>query len=194
MKRTAEWALAVAALILTGAFLSAVSGGGLLSPGEGFGAPRDGRYFHAGKTAPAAAGDRGCRSPGCHVGMPHARGRTQAAFRNMHMRFVECLVCHGKDSRKSWTAVHSPPENRSVGGKGSLRSRWTIAAPGPAVEPGKMHGLIGPALSCRACHSEDGYRELAGKGVRDLPAGFTNPVALRMIEEGARQWIPDTMR
>ncbi len=57
-----------------------------------------------------------------------------------------------------------------------------------------MHGLIGPALSCRACHSEEGSREIAALGVKSLPAGFSNPVALRMIEEGARQWIPDAMR
>lgn len=196
MNRAVEGALALIALILTGAFLAAVAGGGEGISWGGASATPDDRYFHAGKTPSASAEDRGCLSKGCHAAAPHAKERTQAAFRNMHARFVDCLVCHGRESRASWS-VRPPPQAPKPGaaqGGGTFRGRWTIAAPKPEIDREKMHGLIGQAVSCRACHSEQGYRELAGKGIRHLGPGFVNPVALRMIEEGAKQWIPDTMR
>lgn len=194
MKRTVEGALALAAVILTVAFLSAVSGGGAFF-GKSSREPRDGRYFHAGKLPPVSGEDRPCRSPECHAGMPHVRDRTLAAFRNMHLRFVDCLVCHGRDSRKSWSAEPPPPEpKQATGDTGPVRKRWKIASPMPGIEREKAHATLGAALSCRACHSEEGYRNITARGVKDLPAGFVNPVALRMIEEGAKQWIPDTMR
>lgn len=195
MTRTAEWALALVALVLTGGFLAGVSGGGVALFGEDPPASRDGRYFHAGKGAPVTVGDRGCRSPGCHAGMPHARDRALAAFRNMHLGFIDCLVCHGKDSRKSWIAEPAPAqEKRPSGDGGPRRKRWTIVTPTPPADREKSHGMLGAALSCRSCHSEEGAREIAAKGAKDLPGGFVNPVALRMVEEGAKQWIPDAMR
>lgn len=195
MKQAVEWTLALVALILTGAFLSAVSGAGGWFPRGDSPSARDDRYFHAGKTTPISVDARGCRSTGCHAGMPHVEDRTQAAFRNMHVAFVDCLVCHGRDSRKSWILEPPAPAPKQGGGdRGFPRKRWKLAVPTPGTDRATMHGLIGPALSCRKCHSDDGHREMSEKGIRDLPPGFNNPVALRMIEEGAKQWIPDTMR
>lgn len=194
MNRAAEWALALVAAVLLVAFLSAVAGGPALIRGTGFAATADARYFHAGKT-PAAVEDGGCGAAGCHVGMPHAKERTHAAFRNMHVRFVACLVCHGRDSRKSWSVGPPAPGHGKGARDGGLpRNRWTLSAPVPPVDREKAHRLLGPALGCRGCHSAEGYRELGAKGAAGLPAGFVDPVALRMIEEGAKQWIPDTMR
>ena len=111
----------------------------------------------------------------------------------MHLPFVDCLACHGRDARRAWVA--EPPAARTAAGGGHVGTQWRIAAPvRGAVARDKMHGLIGPALSCRACHSEEGLREIAAAGIKDLRSGFANPVPLRMIEEGAKQWIPDTMR
>ena len=61
------------------------------------------------------------------------------------------------------------------------------AAPMPGMDREKMHGSIGPALSCRACHSEQGYRDLTEKGIRDLPQGVVNQVAVRVIERAPSQ-------
>lgn len=195
MKPAVEWALALVAVILTGAFLSGVSGAGGWTLRGSSATARDDRYFHAGKTAPISVEARGCRSTGCHVGVPHAKDRTQAAFRNMHVGFIDCLVCHGRDSRKSWILEPPAPAPKQGGSDGSFpRKRGRIAVPVPEIDRERMHGLVGPALSCRRCHSDEGHREMTEKGIRDLPPGFVNPVALRMIEEGAKQWIPDTMR
>lgn len=193
MKRPVEGGLALAAVILTAAFMAGFFGWGRHAL-RGSGPPtRAGFYYHAGKAPPAHVEEGGCRAPKCHTGFPHAKVRTQAAFRNMHLRFVDCLACHAKDARKSWVA-EPLDASRADGSRGSLRTRWKIALPAPAVSGEEMHALIGPALSCRACHSEEGQSEIAAKGIKDLPAGFADPVPLRMIEEGARQWIPDTMR
>jgi hypothetical protein len=196
VKQAVERVLALVAVVLTGAFLAAVAGGEGWIPGGGATAMPDDGYFHSGKTPPASLEDDGCLSKECHPGAPHAKDRTQAAFRNMHARFIDCLVCHGTESRTSWSA-HPPPRVPKPGAAqsyGSSGRRWRIAAPTPKIDRGRMHGLIGRAVSCRACHSEQGYDDLARMGIRDLGAGFANPVALRMIEEGAKQWIPDTMR
>lgn len=192
MKRTAEWALVLLAAILAASFMAALAGWGSASIGDGSRASRDGRYFHAGKTPAASAGNAGCGASGCHAGMPHARDRAQAAFRNMHVRFVECLVCHGGASRTSWTV--EPPTPGPAADGGTARKRWKLATPGGTVDREKPHAALGASLSCRKCHSEEGRQEFAAKGVKDLPSGFVNPVALRMMEEGAKQWIPDSMR
>lgn len=191
-----ECALGVTALVLTAAFVAAVGGGGWRIRGGGAPAAPDDGYFHAGKTRPASLGDLGCVSKDCHTAVPHAKDRTQAAFRNMHAGFIDCLICHGREPRTSWSVWPPPPAPGPGAARGgvSSRGRWTIAAPKPEIDRERMHGLIGQAVSCRACHSDQGYRELAAKGIRNLGPGFVNPVALRMIEEGAKQWIPDTMR
>lgn len=193
MTRSAEWGLALAAIVLTAAFAAGVSGWGPAVFRGSVPAAATDRYYHAGKIPADRFGSDGCSAPGCHQRIPHTKVPARAAFCNMHLRFVDCLACHGKDARKTWVA--EPPGGGPMAGIGGrLRRPWRIAAPAPAVARDKIHGLIGPALSCRACHSEEGLREIAAKGIRDLPSGFANPVALRMIEEGAKQWIPDTMR
>ncbi len=193
MTRTVEWGMALAALALTAAFAAGVSGYGPAAfRGNAPAAAADG-YYHAGKIPVTDFGSDGCRAPGCHPAVPHAKIRAQAAFRNMHLRFVDCLACHGKDARESWVAG-ARPDPMTAGGDGRLRTAVRLAVRTAPVTPDKMHGLIGPALPCRACHSDEGLREMAAKGIRDLPSGFANPVPLRMIEEGAKQWIPDSMR
>lgn len=193
MKRPLEAGLALAALVMTAAFMAGVSGWGRDALRGSVAARRTERYYHAGKAPPARMEEGGCRAPKCHAGFLHAKIRTLAAFRNMHLRFVDCLACHGRDARTSWVAEPFGA-NRADDPRGSRRTRWKIALPAPAVDGDKMHAMIGPAVSCRGCHSEEGKSELAGKGIKDLPAGFADPVPLRMIEEGAKQWIPDTMR
>ncbi len=195
MRRGAEWALGLAAAVLVAAFVSAVAGGGAPATGSASDAAVAARYFHGGKSAAWPADDRGCGAAGCHAGAPHAKDRTYAPFRNMHVRFIGCLVCHGRDSRGSWTVLPVAPARKAeVRDGGPVRERWTIAAASAATGRERMHALLGGALSCRACHSAAGSREIAAKAGRELPAGFEDPVALRMIEEGAKQWIPDTMR
>ncbi|MGE5189657.1 MAG: hypothetical protein ACM3NF_06335 [Gemmatimonadota bacterium] len=196
MRRAVEWALGAVAVLLTGAYLAAVSGGAGERPaGDPPGTP-EGRYFHAGKVPAPALAEPDCLSEKCHGAVPHAKDRTEAAFRNMHVRFVDCLVCHGKESRASWVAV--PPGRRPAGqaehGGIAPRSRWRLEVRPTGIDRDRTHDSLGPALKCRACHSDEGYPRLTGLGIRDLPRGFANPVALRMIEEGAKQWIPDTMR
>ncbi len=194
MRRGAEWALGLAAALLAAAFLSAVAGGGAPAPGTLSGASTA-AYFHGGKAGAGPAGDRACGAAGCHAGLPHARDRRYAALRNMHVRFIGCLVCHGKDSPGSWTVLRVAPAKRAeLRDGGTPGERWTIAATTTATGRERLHALLGPALSCRACHSAAGSREIAAKGGKGLPGGFEDPVALRMIEEGAKQWIPDTMR
>ncbi len=195
MKRAVEGALALVAALLVGAFLlAAVGGAGWTSPRR-VGAKADPRYFHSGKTDLAPAEEVGCRAGGCHAGMPHARERAEAAFRNMHVRFVGCMVCHGRESSKTWSVGRQARgPGKGSGEDGIPRVRWTISAPTPPADRDKPHAPLGPAVACRACHSEQGYREIGARGARELPAAFADPVALRMIEGGAKQWIPDPLR
>lgn len=189
MKRAMELVLAVLAVGLAGAFLAGAIGGG--AAGD---ASRADRHFHAGKTPPQAR-EGGCRSGECHGVAPHARELTLAAFRNMHVGFVDCMACHGRNARGSWSA--KPPAQapkRAAGAGTTARERWRLAGPAAGGEGKAMHERLGAALACRACHSEEGARDIAAAGIRELPAGFANPLAAKMIEEGARQWIPDTMR
>ncbi len=193
MRRSVEWGLRLAALVLTAAIMAGVSriGPSVLRGSASPSAPD--RYYHSGKVPVPSVEKRGCRAHECHSGLPHAKVRTQAAFLNMHVGFIDCLACHGKDARKSW--VTTPPAADTKGGvSGSPGARWKIASAETAVPREKMHEQLGLALACRACHSEDGLREFAAKGIKGLSGGFANPVPLRMIEEGGKRWIPDTIQ
>ncbi|GAB4367175.1 MAG: hypothetical protein Kow00128_11410 [Deltaproteobacteria bacterium] len=136
-------------------------------------------YYHGGKTVAEPLPDPGCRSGKCHAVPPHRKG-PEAAFRNLHLSFVECAVCHEGDGGGDWHA-----DRRSDG-------RWVIRA-GAGPRPGDPHRRLGTAVRCRGCHSRGG-RDRIERGTNEtLPGGFPNPVALRMLEEGSRSWVPDGM-
>jgi hypothetical protein len=149
-------------------------------------------YFHGGKTLPGGRKDPSCQSEACHVDNPHEKNATLSAFRNMHVQFTDCLSCHGANSPNRWILT-SP----IVGGDPGLsdrrvRIRYTV----PTGKNGREghHALLVPPISCRECHSDSGRATLSAGGVTGLPAGFANPISLRMIEEGAKSWIPPDMR
>ena len=182
MRRVWEWGLLAAALLLAAAFLSSVVGW-KAGAGKGSGAAAPGNpYFHAGKAASAGTADPACQASGCHAAFPHGKDPGTAPFRNLHQGAVRCLACHGQEAQRGWTVLE---------GRGEKLGYSPPGGKGPGTDP---HALIGPPLACRKCHSESGRSELAGKGMKGLPQGFANPIALRMMEEGARRWVPDTMR
>jgi hypothetical protein len=136
--------------------------------------------FHGGKTATPLAPDPGCQSPSCHEAYPHRKDRTEAAFRNMHLEFAECLSCHGKEPESHWKG--------EPGGK-SPKIRYAREA---ATE--NPHADIVQAATCRKCHSESGRQRLREKGMTGLPPGHADPIALRMLEGGPKRWAPADIR
>ena len=148
-------------------------------------------YFHAGKTVSSEHPDPSCQSDACHAAFPHGNSPTSSAFLNMHVRFVECLSCHGVDSRNRWILKAS-----AAGQPGATGPRRGIAYPVPKGKSGDAdrHALLAAPISCRGCHSESGTAALKARGIGDLPGGFANPISLRMMEEGAKRWIPADMR
>jgi len=62
---------------------------------------------------------------------------------------------------------------------------------GGAAEP---HTLLGRPAACRACHSPAGAAALLGSGSPPPGPAFEDPVALRMIEKGAREWLPEGLK
>lgn len=177
MRRIAEAFLVI--LGLAGiAFLAA----GILGPegakgGAGGGEARQAAarsHYHSGKEPFAVEAADTCRSAKCHPGLPHRKGGAPAAFRNMHLKTADCLSCHGREPERFW-------EGRREGG------RWKLRYAGSPGGGGK-HDALGTPMSCRRCHSADGGRRLAGRGMKDLPTSFEDPVSLRMMESGARQW------
>ncbi len=137
-------------------------------------------YFHGGKDAARPAADPACQDGKCHAGLPHRKPVPESAFRNMHVAFAECLACHGKDPEGRWAPA---------GGAGGRRIRFT----GGAAAADRHEGTA-RALSCRSCHSEAGREALRRKGIQDLPNNFASPIALRMIEEKGKRWVPDEIR
>jgi len=169
----------LAAVAVVGCFFAGVAGWGFsLRVGD----PRsagDASYYHQGKTEPAAIPDPGCKSGDCHGIYPHERG-PEASFRNLHAPFVECRVCHGAVGSAAWRV------DRNRDGHWRLRNE---SVPGE----GDPHRVFGPAVRCRGCHSDTGEDSIEKMGGGALPGTFRNPVALRMLEEGSRKWIPDGM-
>jgi len=173
-----EGALSLAAVILAGTFLFGAAG---VVPGTISGrneTPFESTSYHGGKTETAPPSDGACQAPGCHDGYPHRKGTSVAVFRNMHLRRVDCLSCHGKEADRRW-AVSGAPKDPS----------WRVRYPSDGRRSGP-HAGMGPAMACRGCHSENGRAVLLERGVKELPSGFANPIALRMLEEGARRWDP----
>jgi hypothetical protein len=153
---------------------------------------RGGDYFHAGKTLPGGRTDPSCQSDSCHADHPHERNAILSAFRNMHVLFIDCLSCHGAEFRNRWVAA-GPLTGGDTGSSDSrVRIRYTV----PKGENGRNghHALLVSPIPCRECHSDSGRVTLLARGAAELPAGFANPISLRMIEEGAKSWIPPDMQ
>lgn len=146
--------------------------------GGGGGDARQGHY-HPGKTAQVFRDSAGCVSPGCHVPSPHRRQSSHAAFRNLHARHADCLVCHASGGTARVAAA------RGESGRGELRFRGAA----PPIRP-DGHPVLGQPPGCRGCHSDAGARMLKGAGLDALPSGFADPIALKMLEGGARSWNP----
>jgi len=171
--------LILSAIAVVGCFLAGIVGWRSSPGGE---APRlagEGSYYHQGKTAAAGLPDPGCKSDACHGIYPHEKG-PEAAFRNLHAPFVECRVCHGTNGLAAWRVDRNPD------GRWRLRNENVSGG-------GDPHRAFGPAVRCRVCHSEPGESLIGKMGDGALPRTFRNPVALRMLEEGSRKWIPDGM-
>lgn len=171
--------LILAAIAVIGCFLEGVAGWGSSPGGEKSRLAGEASYYHQGKTEAAGLPDPGCKSDDCHGIYPHERG-PEAAFRNLHVSFVECRVCHGTNGSAAWRVDRNPD------GRWRLRNE---SLPGE----GDPHRAFGPGVRCRGCHSDTGEDLIEKMGGGALPGTFRNPVALRMLEEGSRKWIPDGM-
>lgn len=125
--------------------------------------------------------DARCQSGKCHPPSPHERGGAEAAFRNFHGGFAECLVCHGNGTEVGWAATKDPS------------GRLVLASDTP-VSQGNPHERLVPPTRCRGCHSESGMNMLVARGIKEFPKGFENPMALRMIEERRNRWLPPGLR
>jgi hypothetical protein len=171
MKRALELLLVLIA-VAAGAllFLPRLRAGAALPAAPSF----SGTTYHAGK-APLPPSPGRCGGTGCHEGAPHAGGGGMAAFRNLHGGKVECLACHGVSGKGGWI---------SGGSAGSL-----LASRDTGGKEGERHaGVARGALGCRECHSRDGEQAIRRAGVPALTAAFADPMALRMVESGARKW------
>lgn len=167
-------AVLFAALYLAGAAGLHIPGSGRTQPVPGQGA------FHGGKSGSAHVPDPGCQSPSCHVACPHGKDSTESAFLNMHQEFAECLACHGKE-----------PETRLFGE--STGNSWRIRYKRETVK-GNPHVDLGQAATCRKCHSEQGKVRLQEKGMAGLRPGYSDPIALKMLEGGPKRWAPADLR
>ena len=141
--------------------------------------------FHGGKKPPSTKRDAACFAPQCHATSPHRKPVPASAFLNMHVTFVSCLGCHGRDRERRWGTGESA-------GEAALRLAYS---PVPeAGSGGRRHEANGPPAACRRCHSAEGRRAIAAAGVKGLHEGFEEPIVLGMIEGGGRKWLPDGMR
>lgn len=177
MRRLADWlmvCIAIAAVVRLGATAMLRDGGsdsGQASAGI--------RFYHSGKNAGVVPPDSGCLGGGCHVASPHKRGAGLAPFRNMHAAYVDCLVCHAPDGMTRFKGLHAESGRRHL--------KYTGGA--PAAGP-KGHPQLGDPAGCRRCHSESGAGAMKTRGLPSLPSNFSDPIALRMHEGGARRWNP----
>jgi hypothetical protein len=145
---------------------------------------RSAKGFHRGGVSIDVPVDPTCQGKGCHDPVPHRKSGNLPPFLNMHLSNAECLSCHGRDAAQKWT-----PATRS--GTTKRRIASSIAPDGAGKD---RHGLLGKPLDCRGCHSAAGREALRMKGIADLPQGFAEPLPLRMIEQGAKSWIPADLR
>ncbi len=176
MSRSSVGLFAVSVLFLAVFFGGAV---GLRLPGGGGDLPRNGGdlpTYHA-PTAGAVPNPGVCGSGDCHMAYPHRSGGTVSAFLNYHGEFTDCTVCHGPEA-VSWEA-----RKREEGGP------WHLVSRGP-LPPGDPHEKLSVPRGCRQCHSPRGMEDLGSRGVQEFPQGFDSPIALRMIEESRKRWLP----
>jgi hypothetical protein len=138
-----------------------------------------GRLFHEGKTRRPRTAGNDCLGPGCHEGAPHRRDANLSTFRNMHTTYVDCLVCHAGDGAVRFEGSQDASGRRHLKYTGSK----------PSVGD-KGHPVLGGSATCRRCHSEAGASSLKARGLTSLPSNYADPIALRMIEGGARRWNP----
>lgn len=179
MSGRAERLLFLAAILLLASWFAGVAGWRWQPDGRGDSLHDGPAYFHGGKTVLDPLPAPGCRSGKCHAGVPHRKG-PEAAFRNQHGSFVECPACHGADGGTAWRA-----ERRADG-------RWMIRTE-TRQSPGDPHRGFGAAVRCRGCHSEAGRKRIERGSTGSLQENFLHPVALRMLEEGSKSWVPDGM-
>jgi len=179
MTRRAERLLSLAAIGIAASLLVGIAGWRFPSSGERISSDAATRYFHDGKQARDAIHDSRCQTEKCHSVYPH-NGGPESTFRNMHVEFVECPACHGREGQPMWKT------GRGAG------DRWIIRA-GLPQKSGDPHPAFGPPVRCRGCHSEAGRKRIERGSARKLQGTFNEPVALRMLEEGSRKWVPDGM-
>lgn len=177
MIRRSERILSLSAVGIVACFLAGIGGwkstvSGIRIPSEESG------YFHEGKSGESPVRDPACQTKGCHGAYPHEQG-PESAFRNLHVRFVECPVCHGREGEAEWR-IEAGDE------------RWRIRT-GTRRADGGSHPPVGPPVRCRECHSRAGRERIERGAGRKLQGDFTDPVALRMLEEGSREWVPGGM-
>lgn len=177
MKRAFDWlmvCIAVVAVVMLGAGSAPtdVAGtGGTASGGS--------RHYHPGKNPRVVKPESGCLGAGCHDASPHKRGTGLAPFRNMHGSYVDCPVCHAPDGMTRLKGLHAESGRRHL--------KYTGTAPSAGT---KGHPSLGEPAGCRRCHSEAGAGAIKARGLPSLPSNFSDPIALRMHEGGARRWNP----
>ena len=182
MSRRQEGLIAVIAFLVTVLFYASLNGPKFTRTGAG---SAGGTSFHGGKKTLSLNRDAVCITPQCHATSPHRKPGSTSVFLNMHQTTVSCLGCHGRDPERRWGPGGTE-------GDGAFRLTYT---PVPGVgRGGRRHDANGVPAPCRRCHSMEGRRAIASSGVKGLPEGFENPIALRMIEGGGRKWLPDDMQ
>lgn len=177
MRRPLDWmmvCIAVAAAVVLGS--AAVPRDAADTAGKAAGGVR---HFHPGKNALAVPSDSGCLAGGCHGSAPHKRGAGLAPFRNMHAAYVDCRVCHAPDGMSRLAGIHAESGRRHL--------KYTGGAPAAGTNG---HPRLGDPAGCRRCHSEAGAGAIKARGLPSLPSNFSDPIALRMQEGGARRWNP----
>jgi hypothetical protein len=179
MKGATENILRAAAVLVAALFMARALGIGAAVSAPARPAPF---RYHGGKTGPARTVSPACLGGRCHLEAPHRGNVVESAFRNMHAGFIDCLGCHGKEAERRWK-----PSGKA--GTGTLK----VACDGPAAG-GNPHDATGKPAECRFCHSEAGLERLSRRGIGGLPGNFASPVALRMMEEKGKRWVPEGFR
>lgn len=182
MSRRAGVLFPFLAVLVTVLFYASLRGWRFTSDGAGSAGAAS---FHGGKGSGSPKRDPACSAKGCHAPSSHRKPVPSSAFLNMHETVVSCLGCHGRDPERRWTSGETS-------GESAFR---LVYSPVPeAGKGGRRHDANGPPAACRSCHSVEGRRAISAAGVKGLHDRFENPIALRMIEEGGRKWLPDDMR